>query len=139
MEDKYLWLEEVQNEKAINWAKKISDESISKLKSHPLFSEIENKALEFFGTKDKIPYVEIDNNFVYNLWSDDQNVQGVYRRTTIADFQNKNPNWEILIDLDQLSKEENVKWVYRGFELNDEETENFYYSLDLNLFSSSSW
>jgi prolyl oligopeptidase len=120
MQDNYLWLENVQEDKAIAWAKKISDQSVNKIKKNKLFNEIETKALEIFGSKDKIPYVSIDGDYVYNLWSDDNHIQGIYRRTKVEEFLKAEPVWEILLDLDLISKNENEKWVFRGFEFNQD-------------------
>jgi prolyl oligopeptidase len=120
--DNYLWLEDVLGEKQIAWARDRSQKAITQISTHPDFSEIEKKALEFFGTKEKIPYVSIDGEYVYNLWNDDQHVQGLFRRTKIEDYLKENPNWQTIIDLDDLSKKENEKWVFRGLELNDSET-----------------
>lgn len=122
MVDKYLWLEEIQGEKALEWAKEKSASSTDRLKAHPLFTEIEKKALAFYGTKDKIPYVSIEGEHVYNLWTDDDHIQGIYRRTKIKEYLKTSPVWETLLDLDLLSKTENIKWVFQGFELNENET-----------------
>ena len=117
MQDKYIWLEEVLSQNALDFVKKFNEESVSKLKSHQKFNQIEEAALKFFGTKDKIPYINLDDNLVYNHWTDDSNPQGLLRRTTIKDFLNVKPNWEIILDLDNLSKAENIKWVFKGYDI----------------------
>jgi prolyl oligopeptidase len=122
MNDKYLWLEEIHDLKSLDWAKEKSQDSIKKITSHPWFNDIHEKALLFLGTKDKIPYVNIVGNSVYNFWTDDNHVQGIYRKTTIDEFLKISPSWEIILDLDDLSKKENTKWVLAGFELNDDES-----------------
>ena len=117
MEDKYLWLEEVLSEKSLDFVKKMNSDSVNKIKAHPKFAEIEACAMKFFGTKEKIPYISLDGDTVYNHWTEDINPQGLLRRTSVADFLNKNPKWEVILDLDQLSKLENKKWVFGGYDL----------------------
>ncbi len=41
MEDKFLWLEEIQGNDAIDWVKAKNEVSIQKIKSHPWFSDID--------------------------------------------------------------------------------------------------
>ncbi|MDO9183395.1 MAG: hypothetical protein Q7U04_13355, partial [Bacteriovorax sp.] len=120
MTDKYLWLEDVVADKSIKWVKEKNNESINKLKGHLLFAEIEQNALEFLGTKDKIPYIEIHGEHVYNLWNDDIHIQGIYRRTSLSEYLKNSPLWETILDLDKLSVSDNEKWILRGFELNDD-------------------
>lgn len=122
MEDKYLWLENIQDEKSISWVMEKNAESIKKLSSHPLFHEIKNTVEKIYASKDKIPYVQIEGDYVYNLWNDEMHVQGIYRRTKIEDYLKENTIWEIILDLDKLSKEENEKWVFADFKLNNDES-----------------
>lgn len=117
MQDKYLWLEDILSEESLSWVKERSQEALKKLSQHKMFSEIETKSLEIFASKDKIPYVSIEGDYLYNLWTDHLNIQGLYRRTTIEEFLKSTPHWEILIDLDELSSKENIKWVFNGFVL----------------------
>lgn len=112
--DKYIWLEEVNGEEAIKFAKEESEKATAALTKHPYFQDIHSKALEFFGSKEKIPYVNFDGKFLYNLWSDDQNVQGLLRRTTVESFISDNIKWETVVDLDKLSIEYNSKIVFKG-------------------------
>ncbi len=116
MEDKYLWLEEVLGEKALGFVSELSDKTIEEFKKHPLFSEIESKACNFFSTKEKIPYVWFENGCLINHWIDDQNPQGLIRKTSVEAFLNKEVHWEVLLDLDLLSKNEKEKWVFKGID-----------------------
>ena len=45
-----------------------------------------------------------------------QNPKGLWRRTTIADYQNAAPHWEVLLDVDALAKAEKENWVFEGAE-----------------------
>lgn len=118
MEDKYLWLEDVLGEKSLNWVKSQNAASVPALQKEESFSKISSKFEEILGNKDRIAFVDhIDQGMVYNFWTDETNLQGLWRRTTVEDFQKPNPSWEILLDLDKLSKDENQKWVFGGASL----------------------
>ena len=53
-------------------------------------------------------------DYVYNLWQDEKNERGVWRRMSKVDFIDKKTNWEVILDIDELSKKENKKWVFDG-------------------------
>lgn len=115
MEDKYLWLEDVLGEKSLNWARNQNTKSIDELKKVPVFDSIVKSFEDILGNKDRIAYASnIKEGFVYNFWTDDKNLQGLWRRTKTEDFLKENPTWEILLDLDALSLLEGQKWVFNG-------------------------
>ena len=127
MHDQYLWLEEVQGKAALDFVKDLNQQSIEVLKSHPLFNQIEAVALDIFGSKEKIPYIWLEKEYVYGHWTDDLNPQGLVRRTTITNFLETNPHWDIILDLDLLSKEENKKWVFKGCEISPSEKKALFF------------
>jgi prolyl oligopeptidase len=112
--DNYLWLEDVQSDRALTWVKSKNAKSTGLLKSRPEFAPARAKVLEILNSKDKIPYVSRFGNFVYNLWTDEKNQRGLWRRTTLTDYQQPQPNWETVLDLDALGKQENQSWVWGG-------------------------
>ena len=112
--DPYLWLEEVEGEKALDWARaqnKISDEAF---KTQPLYAELRDRFLEVFNDKERVIYPDMVGNNVYNLWQDETNERGLWRRMSKDDFLAGKNDWEVVLDLDKLSAEENRKWVFGG-------------------------
>ena len=112
--DPYLWLEEVEGEKALDWARaqnKISDEAFTGL---PLFTELRDRFLTVFNDKERVIYPDMVGNNVYNLWQDEKNERGIWRRMSKEDFLDGKNDWEVVLDLDKLSAEENRKWVFGG-------------------------
>lgn len=120
-QDDYQWLEEVEDKKSLEWVSAISDKSTAKIKEHPLFSQIESKALEIYSNKDKISFVWIEEDFVLNLWTDEKNTQGLLRRANLKDYVSESlADWETILDLDLLSAKEKEEWVFHGIEFNDD-------------------
>jgi prolyl oligopeptidase len=112
--DPYLWLEEVEGEKALDWARaqnKISDEAF---KSLPLFTELRDRFLTVFNDKERVIYPDMVGDNVYNLWQDEKNERGIWRRMSKEDYLDGKNDWEVVLDLDKLSSEENRKWVFGG-------------------------
>ncbi len=112
--DPYLWLEEVDSEKALNWAKQQNKRSTGLIEADPLFKQLEKKNLEVYQSKDKIPYIVQRGDVYYNFWRDKEHVRGIYRRTTLDEYRKDNPDWETVLDFDALAKSENENWVYKG-------------------------
>ena len=100
-EDPYLWLEDVEGEKALAWARERNEESLAVLKTLPEYDEFFEKNLAVYDSQERIATPAIRGEHVYNFWRDAKNVRGLWRRTTIADYENEEPSWEILLDLDQ--------------------------------------
>jgi prolyl oligopeptidase len=113
-DDPYLWLEEVQGEKALNWVRERNRESRAVLEKHPRFATMRSRVLEILDSKEKIPSVTRRGDFFYNLWQDAKNPRGLWRRTTLAEYRKPQPAWETVLDLDALGAAEKENWVWKG-------------------------
>lgn len=112
--DPYLWLEEIEGEKALSWVKGRNEASLAVLKAQPIFEETYEKNLEIMNSDERIAYPRIRGKYIYNFWKDEKNERGIWRRTTLAEYLKPSPQWEILLDIDKLCEEEGEKWVYKG-------------------------
>jgi prolyl oligopeptidase len=51
----------------------------------------------------------------YNFWQDSNNPRGIVRRVaSLEEYRSAEPNWETVLDLDALGREEGESWVYKG-------------------------
>jgi prolyl oligopeptidase len=112
--DPYLWLEEVEGTKALEWVKQRSKTDTAELEAVPQFAPLHEKLLQIYNSKDRIPMPEVHGPWVYNFWQDADHVRGIWRRTTRDQYVTEAPNWETVIDLDQLAKDENENWVWES-------------------------
>jgi prolyl oligopeptidase len=113
-DDPFLWLEEIEGERALAWARKENEKSLGTLQGDPRYKQFEARALEILQAKDRIPFVSITPTGLYNFWQDEKNVRGVWRRTTLASYRTANPVWETVLDVDALAAAEQANWVYQG-------------------------
>ncbi|MDH3813589.1 MAG: prolyl oligopeptidase family serine peptidase [Acidobacteriota bacterium] len=111
-EDPYLWLEEVESEKALTWAKERSDADTAVIEKVPEFAEIHTRLLEIYNSRDRIPAPGFRGAWIYNFWQDADHVRGVWRRTFLDEFVKDQPAWEIVLDLDALAEAEGENWVW---------------------------
>jgi len=120
--DPYAWLEDVHGSKPMAWVAEQNKKSLGLLKSDPRYQKNYDSILEVLDATDRIPFGSIDHNFVYNFWQDAHNPKGVWRRTSISDYQSKSPHWQMLLDVDALAKSEKKNWVFAGAECNPGQT-----------------
>ncbi|WP_196140206.1 prolyl oligopeptidase family protein [Aliikangiella sp. G2MR2-5] len=114
LDDPYLWLEEVHGEKAMEWVKSQNAVSERDLSASKYYQAIKSDALDILNSKDKIKYVSIRGDKVYNFWRDAKNVRGLYREANLKDYLANKPKWETVLDIDLLGKNEKENWVYKG-------------------------
>ena len=79
--------------------------------------------LAIMDSEAKIPYVTKIGPLYYNFWRDKSHERGLWRRTTLEEYRKADPAWETVLDLDSLSRAENVMWVWHDVQpLPPEET-----------------
>ncbi len=113
-DDPYLWLEEVEGEKALKWVETRSAADTAELEAVPVFGEIHEKTLEIYNSSDRIPGVGIRGAWLYNFWRDADHVRGIWRRTFLDEYMKDEPSWETVLDLDALAEAEDENWVWKG-------------------------
>lgn len=112
--DPYLYLEEVEGEKALNFSRKENQKSLDHFKSLPQFPVIESEVRKIILAKDRVPGVALKKGELFNFWQDEKNVRGLWRKTSITSYKTADPQWDVILDLDDLAKKENENWVWKG-------------------------
>lgn len=114
MDDPYLWLEDIHGAKPLAWVAGQNARTRAEIEADPRYAADFATALAFLDASDRIPYGAFHRDAVYNFWQDASHPKGVWRRTTVADYRNPSPHWEILLDVDELSAGEKENWVWEG-------------------------
>lgn len=113
-EDPYLWLEEVDGKKSLEFVEKQNKLTVDKFTKEKEYQTIYNKSLEIFNSTERIVYPTINGDYIYNFWQDKDHVRGIWRRSQRSSYEKGSPAWETLLDLDAMSQKDSVKWVYKG-------------------------
>ena len=113
-DDPRLWLEEVESEAALDWAREQNARTYEVLREDPRYEARMRSALEVYQSADRIPYGGLRHGKVYNFWEDADRRHGLWRRSEIDPYLAAEPEWEPLLDLDELAREEGVNWVWKG-------------------------
>jgi prolyl oligopeptidase len=115
--DPYEWLEEVGGEKALEWVKARNAIVQKRMEGDGGFDKLRSDLLEILDSNARIPFVSKSGDYYYNFWRDRKNERGLWRRTTLNEYEKSAPEWEVLLDLDALGKSEGENWVWKSVSL----------------------
>ncbi|HMZ12920.1 MAG TPA: prolyl oligopeptidase family serine peptidase [Mycobacterium sp.] len=112
-DDPYLWLEDIAGDDALDWVRRHNEPTIEEFRDDR-FEQLRAEALEVLDTDTRIPYVRRRGEYLYNFWRDAENPRGLWRRTTLAHYRSEEPEWDVLIDVDELARTDDANWVWAG-------------------------
>ena len=113
--DPYLWLEEVEGARAMEWVNAHNAKTLGVLQGDARYEGLHQQALDIVQAKDRIPGVGFNRDgSLDNFWQDADHVRGVWRRTTLESYKTATPQWETILDIDALASAEGKNWVYKG-------------------------
>ena len=111
--DPYLWLEDVTAQESLDWVRARNEPTLAQFRDAD-FERMRTEALEVLDTDARIPYVVRRGEYLYNFWRDAANPRGLWRRTTLDSYRTEDPDWDVLIDVDELGRADDEKWVWAG-------------------------
>jgi prolyl oligopeptidase len=113
-EDPYLEYEKIDSPEAVSWIKLQNDKTFKRLAGGDRYRDFYSYILGQLNAKDRIvsPSFYVDSDIVRNFWRDEEHPQGIVQETTVAGFMSGNYNWQTILDLDALSREDGKTWVY---------------------------
>ena len=121
--DPYLWLEDVTGEEALDWVRARNAPTLADFCETEFckaefrdaeFEQMRTEALEVLDTDARIPYVRRRGDYLYDFWRDATNPRGLWRRNTLDSYRTDSPDWDVLIDIDELGRVDDTKWVWSG-------------------------
>jgi prolyl oligopeptidase len=112
--DPYAWLEEVEGAKAVAWAKEQNARTTADLEKVKVFKPIYDRTLQIMDSQERIPFPNQHGDMIYNFWQDKDHPRGIWRRTTPESYRTPTPQWETVIDVDQLMKADGIPWAWKG-------------------------
>jgi len=112
--DPFLWLEDVHGARATTWVHEQNVRTLAVLQRDPHFGRFDREAVAIGEAKDRLAAPEFVKGEIYNFWQDASHVHGIWRHTTLADYETAAPHWTTAIDLDALSAAEHESWVWEG-------------------------
>ena len=111
-EDPYLWLEDVQGDKALGWVRERNALARERLEKLPVYGQTRDALRAVLDSTARIPGVVRHGDWFYNLWRDAQHPRGLWRRASLAEYRKAQPAWDTVLDLDALAAAEKENWVW---------------------------
>ena len=112
--DPYIWLEEKDSPKAMQWVAEENAKTLPKLEGDPRYAQFYKDAYEIASAQDRIPYPNLTGGKVMNFWRDGAHPHGIWRATTEASYRTAQPQWTTVLDIDSLGKADGKNWVWKG-------------------------
>lgn len=112
-DDPYLWLEDVTGERSLEWVRAHNVPTVDEFAGDD-FEAMRAAAREVLDTDARIPYVRRRGAYLYNFWRDAANPRGLWRRTSLDSYRTDHPDWDVVIDLDELARADDENWVWGG-------------------------
>jgi prolyl oligopeptidase len=113
-DDPYRWLEDVTGERTLSWVRDRNAETVTELTGGRRFEALRAEIREVLDSTERIPYITRRGGYRYNFWRDREHPRGLWRRTTLAEYRKERPDWEILLDVDALARDEGENWIFHG-------------------------
>ena len=114
-EDPYIWLEEIQGEKALEQVREWNADTEAVLTATPEYPVARAWAKQILDDDRQIAMPDaIQGDMVTNLWRDADNPRGLWRIASLDSYTAGAPEWRTLIDVDQLGRDEGESWVWHG-------------------------
>jgi prolyl oligopeptidase len=112
-DDPWLWLEDIESGRALAFVEVQNKLTLERFGDAGFAADRDTLAA-IYDRPDNIPYIARRGGFVYNTWKDANNPRGLWRRTTLDEFRNADPQWDVILDIDQLAKAEDEDWILSG-------------------------
>jgi prolyl oligopeptidase len=114
VDDPYLWLEDVDGARAMNWVKAENSKTVAVLEKDARYAKLYADALALAEAKDRIPLPSFVRGQIYNFWQDADHTRGIWRRSSLAEYGKQAPDWTTVLDLDALAQTEHGNWFWKG-------------------------
>ncbi|WP_433525405.1 prolyl oligopeptidase family serine peptidase [Nocardia pseudovaccinii] len=114
--DPYLWLEELDSPRVQQWVATENARTLGILEQDPRFAGNLAAATELGKSPDRLPTPTLRDGGVDNFWQDGDHTRGIWRTTSVADYESPQPNWNTILDLDALAAAESKNWVWKGID-----------------------
>ncbi|MDZ3832697.1 MAG: prolyl oligopeptidase family serine peptidase [Sphingopyxis sp.] len=113
--DPWLWLEDIEGAKALDWVKKENAATDALLLKRPGFEADRQRARAILDDDRQIAMPgTVMGDSITNFWRDAKNPRGVWRQSPLDAWLAGKPQWSTLIDVDALGKAEGKSWVWHG-------------------------
>ncbi len=111
--DPWLWLEDVEGERATAWADAQTAATLARFGGTRLEADRDMLRV-LLDRPENLPIPARRGGLLYNFWRDAAHPRGIWRRTSLESFRADLPGWDVLLDVDALAAAEGEDWIWQG-------------------------
>ncbi|EJE54745.1 serine protease, S9A family peptidase [Acidovorax sp. CF316] len=112
--DPHAWLEDVDSARALEWVNARNSEAMALIERQSHFARRRRDVLASLSNPANIQYPTRHGDHLYNFYRSARQPHGILRRTSLEEFSKERPSWRVLINFDDLARDESRNLVYTG-------------------------
>ncbi|MFM0067171.1 prolyl oligopeptidase family serine peptidase [Paraburkholderia aspalathi] len=109
--DSFLSLEALDDPDALAWVEAQNARTRAAWCSSAEFESLKQRLADAYLPRERPVIPDRWKDWAYDLWQDERNPKGIWRRTTWAAWRSGAPVWQNLLDFDALGAAEGTPWV----------------------------
>ncbi|MFM0720315.1 prolyl oligopeptidase family serine peptidase [Paraburkholderia strydomiana] len=109
--DPFLSLEALDDPAALAWVEQQNTRTRAAWCSGAQFESLRQRLADAYLPRERPVIPDRWKDWAYDLWQDERNPKGIWRRTTWAAWRSGAPVWQNLLDFDALGAAEGTPWV----------------------------
>ena len=109
--DPFLSLEALDDPDALAWVERQNARTRAAWGSGAHFEGLRQRLADAYLPRERPVIPDRWKDWAYDLWQDERNPRGIWRRTTWAAWRSGAPVWQNLLDFDALGAAEGTPWV----------------------------
>ena len=109
--DPFLSLESLDDPTALAWVEQQNARTRAEWCSSVRFETLKQQLAEAYLPRERPVIPDRWQDWAYDLWQDERNPKGIWRRTSWASWRAGTPAWQNLLDFDALGAAEDTPWV----------------------------
>ncbi|CAE6704479.1 hypothetical protein R69658_00626 [Paraburkholderia aspalathi] len=109
--DPFLSLEALDDPDALAWVEAQNARTRAAWCSSAEFESLKQRLADAYLPRERPVIPDRWKGWAYDLWQDERNPKGIWRRTTWAAWRSGAPVWQNLLDFDALGAAEGTPWV----------------------------
>jgi prolyl oligopeptidase len=109
--DPFLSLEELDDPGALAWVEQQNARTRAAWCGGADFESLRQRLADAYLPRERPVIPDRWKDWAYDLWQDERNPKGIWRRTPWAAWRGGRPEWQNLLDFDALGAAEDTPWV----------------------------
>ncbi|MFM0595905.1 prolyl oligopeptidase family serine peptidase [Paraburkholderia dilworthii] len=109
--DPFLSLEDLDDADALAWVERQNASTRAAWCDNAEFEALKQQLADAYLPRERPVIPDRWKDWAYDLWQDERNPKGIWRRTTWAAWRSGAPVWQTLLDFDALGAAEGTPWV----------------------------